>query len=605
MTNTADAISSFADLQLPLYLQKALSDVGYETPSAIQAKTIPPLLEGQDVLGQAQTGTGKTAAFALPVLARIDVSDKTPQVLVLAPTRELALQVSEAFQRYASYLDGFRVLPLYGGADYRTQLKQLKRGVQVIVGTPGRVMDHMRRGTLDVSQLKTLVLDEADEMLRMGFIDDVEWVLEQLPENRQMALFSATMPAPIKRITQRHLNNPAEISIGVETVTNSAIRQRVWQMGGVNKLDALTRILEIEDTDAIIIFVRTRIATVELAEKLAARGYETAALNGDIPQQQRERTVAQLKSGALDILVATDVAARGLDVERISHVVNYDIPYDAEAYVHRIGRTGRAGRSGEAILFVSRREQRLLRSIEKATGQPIEKMNLPSVEAVADKRIERFKQTITDTLATESLGKMRQMVDEYQAEYGVAVLDIAAALACLAQGKKTSSVITIQEGDSKRPRRERDERPRREKKDGKRRETGDAKKERKETRKSDRPTDKKSRPELSDALPRPDMELYRMAVGRKDDVTPGAIVGAIANEAELDSQYIGQISIYEDHSTVELPEGMPKELLRHLKKVWVAGQRLQMTRADKDSQPRRGKPKHSGPRKRKAKKTTF
>ncbi|MEM9316418.1 MAG: DEAD/DEAH box helicase, partial [Pseudomonadota bacterium] len=355
--------TSFSELELPPFLQSALQAVGYETPSAIQAATIPSMLQGTDVLGQAQTGTGKTAAFALPVLARLDMSFKKPQCLVLTPTRELAIQVAEAFQRYASKLNGFRVLPIYGGADYRGQLKQLQRGVQVIVGTPGRVMDHMRRGSLDISQIRTLVLDEADEMLRMGFIDDVEWILEQSPPSRQIALFSATMPDAIRRIARERLSEPHEVSIQVATVTNVDIRQRVWMMAGVHKLDALTRILEVEPFDGAIIFVRTRLATTELAEKLLARGYSAAALNGDVPQKQRESTVQRLRDGKLDLLVATDVAARGLDVERISHVINYDMPVGIEPYTHRIGRTGRAGRKGEAILFVKPEERRMLRSI--------------------------------------------------------------------------------------------------------------------------------------------------------------------------------------------------------------------------------------------------
>ena len=409
--STQPAVSSFAELALSEPLQKALADVGYETPSAIQAATIPALIEGRDVLGQAQTGTGKTAAFALPILAQLQASSKKPQVLVLAPTRELAIQVAEAFQKYARYLKDFHVVPIYGGADYRGQLRQLQRGVQVVVGTPGRVMDHMRRGSLDLSALRTLVLDEADEMLRMGFIDDVEWILEQTPDDRQIALFSATMPTAIARIAKQHLNNPVHVAIEVQTMTNKSIRQRVWMMAGVHKLDALTRILEVEDFDGVIVFVRTRIATAEIAEKLAARGYSAAALNGDIPQKQREATIDNLKRGTIDILVATDVAARGLDVERISHVINYDIPYDVEAYVHRIGRTGRAGREGDAILFAANRERRLLRAIEKATGT-IEKMELPSVEQVTDKRIGKFKQRITETLDTVELDLFRKLVED-------------------------------------------------------------------------------------------------------------------------------------------------------------------------------------------------
>ena len=428
---TENTATSFAELALPDALQTALREVGYETPSAIQAATIPSLLEGADVLGQAQTGTGKTAAFALPILATLDAEQTLPQALILAPTRELAIQVSEAFQKYAGHMRGFRVLPIYGGADYGGQLKQLRRGVQVVVGTPGRVMDHMRRGSLDLSRLRTLVLDEADEMLRMGFIDDVEWILEQTPSSRQIALFSATMPDAIRRIARQHLKEPREIAIEVKTVTASSIRQRVWMMAGVHKLDALTRILEVEPFDAAIIFVRTRLATVELADKLAARGYSSAALNGDVPQKTREATVDKLKNGRIDILVATDVAARGLDVERVSHVINYDIPYDVEAYVHRIGRTGRAGRKGDAILFAANRERRLLHAIERATGNKIEKMELPSIGEVTDRRIEVFKGRITEALATQDLEIFQQIVADYQREHGVSVLDIAAALGAL------------------------------------------------------------------------------------------------------------------------------------------------------------------------------
>ena len=356
---------TFQQLALSEPILKALNDVGYETPSPIQAETIPLLLSGRDVLGQAQTGTGKTAAFALPALSNIDVNQRDPQILVLAPTRELAIQVAEAFHKYAKHIKGFNVLPIYGGQEYGGQIRSLKRGVHAVVGTPGRVMDHIRKGTLNLDGLKTLVLDEADEMLRMGFIDDVEWILEQTPKTRQIALFSATMPTQVRRIATAHLTNPAEITIKMKTATANLIRQRFWPVSGMHKLDALTRILEAETFDGMIIFVRTRIATVEVAEKLSARGFAASALNGDIPQAQRERTVDQLKKGKLDILVATDVAARGLDVERISHVVNYDIPHDTEAYIHRIGRTGRAGREGDAILFVAPRERRMLNAIER------------------------------------------------------------------------------------------------------------------------------------------------------------------------------------------------------------------------------------------------
>jgi len=588
-------VSSFAELNLPPPLQKALNDVGYETPSAIQAETIPHLLSGSDLIGQAQTGTGKTAAFALPVLARLDLKQKkTPQVLVLAPTRELAIQVAEAFQKYARHMPGFHVLPVYGGSDMRGQLRQLERGVHVVVGTPGRVMDHMRRGSLDLSGLQTLILDEADEMLRMGFIDDVEWILEQTPDARQIVLFSATMPAAIRRIAVKYLSEAQEVTIKVKTVTNESIRQRVWMMAGSSKLDALTRILEVEDFDAMIVFVRTRIATTEVADKLAARGYACAAINGDIPQKQREVTIENLKRGKLDILVATDVAARGLDVGRISHVINFDIPYDVEAYIHRIGRTGRAGRDGDAILFASNRERRLLRAIEKATSQQIEKMELPTAEEVTDKRIGKFKQRITETLDTRDLGIFRKLVDEYQHEYGVPVVDIAAALAALAQGKQP--LVAKTPAREKKSRESRAEKSRPEKK-AHRKDRGPFADSGTDTARPEKGRARKSnaaepRPGGKPDVPPPakDMERFRIEVGHKHDVKPGNIVGAIANEAELDSEYIGRIEIFEDYSTVDLPAGMPKELYKHLRGVWVSGQRLDISRTGKkESAPARSK----------------
>lgn len=617
--STQPAVSSFADLALPEPLQKALTDVGYETPSAIQAATIPALLDGRDVLGQAQTGTGKTAAFALPILSQLQPSSKEPQVLVLTPTRELAIQVAEAFQKYARYIKDFHVVPIYGGADYRGQLRQLQRGVHVVVGTPGRVMDHMRRGSLDLSSLRTLVLDEADEMLRMGFIDDVEWILEQTPDERQVALFSATMPTAIGRIAKQHLNDPVLVAIEVQTMTNQSIRQRVWMMAGVHKLDALTRILEVEDFDGVIVFVRTRIATAEIAEKLAARGYSVAALNGDIPQKQRETTITRLKNGGIDILVATDVAARGLDVERISHVINYDIPYDVEAYVHRIGRTGRAGRTGDAILFAANRERRLLRAIEKATGT-IEKMELPSAEQVTGKRIGKFKQRITEALDTAELDVFRKLVEEYQAEYGVPVMDIAAALGAMAQGSKPLVAKLGQDKPSKgRPNKDKhskdkfskdnagQERPGQERpgqeRPGQERPTRAERGER--DRKKFEGGKKKPKPgpqtdaSLDDA-PAAGLERYRIEVGHEHDVKPANIVGAIANEAEIDAEYIGRIQIFEDHSTVELPEGMPKEIYNHLKAVWVSGQRLQISRTEKTvgkKPPRKAPPKRNSKKK--------
>jgi ATP-dependent RNA helicase DeaD len=557
MTQAVPSSPSFQDLALIAPVLKALEDVGYETPSPIQAQVIPFMLQGKDVLGQAQTGTGKTAAFALPILSRIDLKQRDPQVLVLAPTRELAIQVAEAFQRYAAHLKGFHVLPIYGGQDYSSQLRHLNRGAHVVVGTPGRVMDHMRRGTLKLDNLSTLVLDEADEMLRMGFIDDVEWILEQTPENRQTALFSATMPPPIRKIAQEYLTDPEQVTIKVTTASAENIRQRYWVVSGLHKLDALTRILEAETFDGMIIFVRTKTATVELAERLEARGFSAAAINGDMSQALRERAIANLKSGKLDILIATDVAARGLDVDRITHVVNYDIPYDTESYVHRIGRTGRAGRTGDAILFVAPRERKLLGNIEKATKQKVEQMDLPSTEVINNKRIARFKQHITDTLAAEELSFYSQLIEQYQQEHNVSALEIAAALAKLFQGD-----VPLLMQPPKKTKEHKDDFARTEEK---------PKRERKSKR--------------SDAISGIEMELFRIEVGHKHGVKPGNIVGAIANETGLDGEHIARINIEDDYSTVELPAGMPKELFQALKKVRVAGQRLNISKMSDSGKP--------------------
>lgn len=560
MTNDVSTLPAFRDLALIEPLLKALDDVGYETPSPIQAQVIPFMLQGKDVLGQAQTGTGKTAAFALPILSRIDLKQKDPQVLVLAPTRELAIQVAEAFQRYAAHLKGFHVLPIYGGQDYSSQLRQLKRGAHVVVGTPGRVMDHMRKGTLNLDELKVLVLDEADEMLRMGFIDDVEWILEQTPEDIQIALFSATMPSEIRKIAQEYLHDPEQITIKVTTASAENIRQRFWTVSGVHKLDALTRILEVETFDGMIIFVRTKTATVELAEKLEARGFSAAAINGDMSQALRERSIANLKSGKLDILIATDVAARGLDVDRITHVVNYDIPYDTESYIHRIGRTGRAGRTGDAILFIAPRERKLLSNIERATKQKIEEMGLPSTEVINNKRIARFKQNITDTLAAEELSFFSQLVEQYQQEHNVSALEIAAALAKLVQGDTPLLMQPpkkIKDRDDKHT--DRDERRSRDRSD--RSDRGDR--------------ERKPRRSFSSDI---EMEVFRIEVGHTHGVKPGNIVGAIANETGIDGDHIARIKILDDYSTVELPAGMPKELLQELKKVRVVGQLLNISK---------------------------
>jgi len=564
MTSEVSSLPKFSDLNLIEPILRGLEEVGYETPSPIQAQTIPLVLEGRDVLGQAQTGTGKTAAFALPLISKIDISQKDPQVLVLAPTRELAIQVAEAFQKYAKYVKGFHVAPIYGGQEYSGQLRMLKRGAHVVVGTPGRVMDHIRKGSLKLNNLKCLVLDEADEMLRMGFIDDVEWVLEQLPEQRQIALFSATMPTQIRRISNNYLKNPEHVTVKVKTTTAETIRQRYWTVSGHHKLDALTRILEAETFDGIIVFVRTKNATIELAEKLEARGYSAAAINGDLAQNQREKTIEKLKKGSLDILIATDVAARGLDVPRISHVINYDIPYDTEAYVHRIGRTGRAGRSGDAILFVAPREKRMLAAIERATNKRIELLEMPSTEVINDKRISRFKQQITDTLAKESLEFYSNIIEQYETEHDVPAQEIAAALAKLVQGdeplllKKAPKVSDNERG---RDRKRRDE--------SKQRERGGS---------------------------QPEMQRYRIEVGEDHGAKPGNIVGAIANEAGLNGKEIGQIDMHADFTMVDLPKGMPNEVFGALKATRVAGQKLDISLAKEGEVPR--KERDSAPRKR-------
>ena len=584
---------SFHDLDLIDPLLKVLEELGYETPSPIQAEAIPLILEGKDVLGQAQTGTGKTAAFALPMLSRIDLKQKKPQIMVLAPTRELAIQVAEAFQRYASHMKGLHVLPIYGGQDYRTQLKQLARGVHVVVGTPGRVMDHMRRGTLDLSELKCLVLDEADEMLRMGFIDDVEWILEQTPDERQTALFSATMPSVIRRIAQQHLKSPQEIRIKTKTSTAETIRQRYWMVSGLHKLDALTRILEAETFDGVIIFVRTKISTTELAEKLQARGYAAAALNGDIQQKQRERTVEHLKRGKLDIVIATDVAARGLDVQRISHVINFDVPYDTESYVHRIGRTGRAGRTGDAILFLAPREKRMLHSIERATKQKIELMELPSTEVINDKRIADFKQRITDTLAAENLSFFQQLVSQYEQEHNIPAIEVAAALAKMAQG---NTPLLLK--DQPRSERKTAKRDKREVRDHGREDSRSQRSDSRDNRSRDEAPrrERKSddaRPTRPPRMREPEegMERFRIEVGSMHEVRPADIVGAIANEAGIEGQHIGRINILDDHSTVDLPEGMPRDIFRDLKKVWVTGQQLKISKLNDGSHGDRSKGK--------------
>ncbi|MDY0073764.1 MAG: DEAD/DEAH box helicase [Thauera sp.] len=577
MTNTTSSplaaetsTPRFADLDLPKPILDALTDVGYETPSPIQAACIPQLLAGSDILGEAQTGTGKTAAFALPLLARLDLANPQPQVLVLTPTRELAIQVAEAFAKYARFLKNFQVLPIYGGQSMVVQLRQLSRGAQVVVGTPGRVMDHLERGSLKLDALQTIVLDEADEMLRMGFIDDVDWILDHTPESRQTALFSATMPNAIRDVARRHLREPQEIKIRAATATVSKISQRYWLVRGVDKLDALTRILDAEEQlDAAIVFVRTKLATDELADKLAARGYAAAALNGDMTQGLRERVIEQLKNGNLDIIVATDVAARGIDVPRVSHVINYDIPYDTEAYVHRIGRTGRAGREGTAILFVAPRETRMLKMIERATRQPITPIALPSSEEVTNLRVAQLKRTVLETTHEKDLGFYMSIVNELAEENELDLHEIAAALTYLAQRERPLQIAedgrgwalaTSQQGN----RRVRDEHF---------------------TSGSERPQNPRlrrdggsSRHDFSGG----NLTRYRIEVGRLHGASPKEIVGAIANEGGIEGRYIGQIHLFDDFSTVELPAQLPADVMQTLRQTRVRQQPMKLRELSHD-----------------------
>lgn len=562
----SDPIAQFEALALSPPLLQTLKDVGYEAPSPIQAACIPHLLAGHDLIGQAQTGTGKTAAFALPLLERLDLNERQPQVLVLTPTRELAIQVAEAFQSYARHLPGFHVLPIYGGQSMSLQLRHLRRGAHVVVGTPGRIMDHLRRETLTLDGLRSVVLDEADEMLRMGFIEDVDWILERTPPDRQIALFSATMPEPIRQVARRHLRDPREVKIQTRTATVATVRQRYCQVSAQHKLDALTRVLEVEDADAVLIFVRTKIAATELAERLEARGYPSAALHGDMTQALREKTIEQLRNGGLDIMVATDVAARGLDVLRISHVINYDIPYDAEAYIHRIGRTARAGRAGEAILFVAPREMRMLRVIEKATRQPIIPMQPPTQAAIAGHRLNRFKQKILATLAEQKLDFFREVVGQLEQEQDVDAGDIAAALAYLIQRDRPLQLPVEAKPASPQP----------------------AEEARAHAEPAVRPTRRRERSRESAEFP---VIRYRLDVGHQHGATPQNIVGAIANEAGIESRYIGRIEIHDDYSTVDLPAGMPEEIFQHLKKVRVRQRPLNISRlGSAEPEPARKRP---------------
>jgi ATP-dependent RNA helicase DeaD len=583
---------SFSDLALPDSLQKVLNEIGYESPSPIQEESIPVLQQGCDLIGQAQTGTGKTAAFALPLLAKIDLKNKKPQALVLAPTRELAIQVAEAFKTYSKYLPGFEVLPVYGGQSMSQQLRQLSRGAHVIVGTPGRVMDHMRRGKLKWDDMHTLVLDEADEMLRMGFLEDVEWILEQTPQNRQIALFSATMPKEIRRVSKKFLNDPKEIKIKTKTATATTITQKYLSVSHFHKIDALTRIMEVEDTDAIIIFARTKTATVEISDKLRARGYLSAAINGDMQQSAREQTITQLKNGKLDILVATDVAARGLDVQRISHVVNYDITQDVESYIHRIGRTGRAGREGVAILFVTPREKRMLSLIEKHTGKKIERIGLPSIDTINDQRIERFKLKITEKLESDDLAPYLEILEAFQYENNRTGLEIAAAIAGLAHDKTPLLLEDLPSPREERPRREREDRG-----DRGGRERGRERKQHRKGNEGESRSGKDFSPKAEglDKYPDMKMERYVMMVGFEKGIKPGNVVGAIANEIDVESKYIGHIKIYDDFSTVDLPGDLSKDNLAHLKKVRVCGVPMRLTKAKDFDIEKISKSSRSGP----------
>ncbi|MBI3213755.1 MAG: DEAD/DEAH box helicase [Mycobacterium sp.] len=562
---------TFADLQIHPAVLQAVADVGYETPSAIQAATIPALLAGSDVVGLAQTGTGKTAAFAIPILSKIDPTSRTTQALVLAPTRELALQVAEAFSRYGAHRN-INVLPIYGGSSYGPQMAGLKRGAQVVVGTPGRVIDHLEKGSLDLSRLDYLVLDEADEMLQMGFAEDVERILVDTPEYKQVALFSATMPQAIRKITTKYLHDPVQVKVDSKTATADNITQRYIQVAGNRKMDALTRLLEIEPFEAMIIFVRTKQATEEVAEKLRARGFAASAINGDIAQAVRERTIASLKDGTTDILVATDVAARGLDVERISHVLNYDIPHDPESYVHRIGRTGRAGRSGAALLFVSPRERHLLNSIERVTRQKLVESQLPSIDDVNAQRVQKFRDSITDSIGAKGFDMFRRLIEDYERDNDVPMADIAAALALQA---RNGTEFLLSEPPPQ-ERRQREDRP-----------------------------------------PRPDKPIrrdggfatYRIDVGKRHKVMPGAIVGAIANEGGLHRSDFGHITIKPDHSLVELPPNLPPETLKALARTRIQGVLINLQpdgaaagSRDGDSYQKTGKRPFNGPPKKPYKK---
>ncbi|QBC01073.1 DEAD/DEAH family ATP-dependent RNA helicase [Enterobacter cloacae] len=572
----AEFETTFADLGLKAPILEALNDLGYEKPSPIQAECIPHLLSGRDVLGMAQTGSGKTAAFSLPLLNNIDPDLRAPQILVLAPTRELAVQVAEAMTEFSKHMRGVNVVALYGGQRYDVQLRALRQGPQIVVGTPGRLLDHLKRGTLDLSKLSGLVLDEADEMLRMGFIEDVETIMAQIPDGHQTALFSATMPEAIRRITRRFMKEPQEVRIQSSVTTRPDISQSYWSVYGMRKNEALVRFLEAEDFDAAIIFVRTKNATLEVAEALERSGYNSAALNGDMNQALREQTLERLKDGRLDILIATDVAARGLDVERISLVVNYDIPMDSESYVHRIGRTGRAGRAGRALLFVENRERRLLRNIERTMKLTIPEADLPNAELLGKRRLEKFAAKVQQQLESSDLDQYRSLLSQIQPTAEGEELDmetLAAALLKMAQGERS---LIVPPDAPMRPKREFRDRDDRFERRGDRNDRG-PRGDRPERGGEDRP-----RRERRDAG---DMELYRIEVGRDDGVEVRHIVGAIANEGDISSRYIGNIKLFASHSTIELPKGMPGEVLQHFTRTRILNKPMNMQLLG-DAQPR-------------------
>nr|YP_002049425.1 putative ATP-dependent RNA helicase [Paulinella chromatophora]ACB43215.1 putative ATP-dependent RNA helicase [Paulinella chromatophora] len=566
--------SGFADFGLNAEILQAVTEKGYKQPSPIQAAAIPELMLGRDLVGQAQTGTGKTAAFALPLLARMDPDQRSPQVLVLAPTRELAVQVADSFSTYAAHLPHIRVLPVYGGADFRDQINRLKRGIQVVVGTPGRVMDHMRQGTLDLSGLRVLVLDEADEMLRMGFIDDVEWIIEQLPKQRQVVLFSATMPTEIRRISLNYLNNPAEITIRQKGSDASRIRQRYLMVHAPHKLEALNRVLEAETGEGVIIFGRTKAITVTIAESLELTGHDVAVLNGDVAQSQRERTIERLRKGSINILVATDVAARGLDVDRVSLVINYDIPFDSEAYVHRIGRTGRAGRTGDAILFLTPRERRFLGGLERAVGRPIEPMDVPSNATINQNRLNRLHQSLVGMINTnKSPSEEEALLAELLFKIGNDLACTPSRLALAALQIAVSPNPLLVQGDEKwlRPAvgRDIDRTGGRERRDR----NGNIST-------NSRGTSQRQNGRRENDFSTTDMHMdhFRIEVGWRDHVKPGNIVGAIANEAGIQGRMIGRIQIFDDYSTIDLPKGMPEGVFQSLKYLKVMNKELQISR---------------------------